>query len=233
LKSDFLSRAAHDLRTPLTSIAWAARNLLDGVAGPVAAPQTEYLESIRASADQLARLVANLVEVSRLEAGVLKIEIVPVDLLAVLREAFRALAPLTEERHLGFDLEAGEHPVLVRGDRGRLTQVAINLLDNALKYSPDDSRVEVTVEDAEGMVRLEIRDHGPGIAPKELEEVFVRFHQGTPSPYAARPGLGVGLYVVRSITELLGGHVRATNHAAGGAVFTCELPAWNDTGKEE
>lgn len=252
LKSDFLSRVAHDLRTPLTSLQWSADNLLDGVAGPTTPRQAEYLQSMKAATGQLGRLVNNLLGISRLEVGRPGVTLGPVDLRAVVAEAALALAPVAAGRGVTIAVSepgTGAAPLVVRGDREKLAEVVANLLENAVRYSPDGGVVEVAVEAAglapdgaamaaasppgtaaaptaaaAAKARLLVRDHGPGLAEGEAEFVFDRFRQGRPSPYAAPSGFGLGLYVVKSYVTLMGGAVGARNHPGGGAEFACELP---------
>jgi signal transduction histidine kinase len=228
LKSDFLSRVAHDLRTPLTSIAWSADNLLDGLAGPLDARQHDYLRSMKAATGQLGRLVGNLLEISRLEVGCPRIAIVPVDLPAVVGEAALALAPVARERGIAIRVVAPAGLPPVRGDGEKLGEIVINLLENAVRYSPGGSEVEVALAGgggAGGTVVLSVRDRGPGLAAGEEAFVFERFRQGRPSPYVAQSGFGLGLYVVKSYVELMGGGVTARNRPGGGAEFACGLPA--------
>lgn len=227
LKNDFLSRISHDLRTPLTSIGWSARNLLDGVAGPLAERQKEYLEGIRASADQLSRLVTNLVEISRLEADAVRLNLEPVRLAEALHEAELAVIPIAAARGVRLLTRADDSLGGVRADRSKLVQVAVNLLDNAVKFSPDGSAIELGVFRARsGEQSFSVRDHGPGVRPEEREAIFERYRQGRPAPHAHAPGLGVGLYVVRTLLKLQQGDISVNNHPDGGAVFTCTLPDW-------
>jgi len=227
LKTDFLSRIAHDLRTPLTSIRWSAENLVDGLAGELNSRQSEYLTSIRSSAGQLERLVANLLEISRLEENRVRVEMVPVPLEPLVADCVVALLPKREAA--GVEVRPSFEPGLgpVFGERDRLAASLFNLLENAIRYSPRGSCVEVTVRREEpGWQTIAVEDRGPGV-PAGLEEaIFERFFQGPPSPHAARQGFGLGLYVVRSYLELLGGSVRAERGSQGGARFACRLREW-------
>lgn len=227
MKSDFLSRVAHDLRTPVTSIDWSARNLLDGLAGPLDGGQKEYMQAIVTSAVHLGRLVTNLLEISRLEKPDGAYELGPVCLATVTDEAVECLMPIAAAREVRVErrLERNLQPVV--GNREKLVQVVVNLVENALRYSPRGAAVEVSLERAAGTwQRLAVRDLGPGIAPGEEEAIFERFRQGTPSPHAQPQGFGLGLFVVRSHVEAFSGSVRAANRPGGGAEFTVLLPEW-------
>ena len=228
LKSDFLARASHDLRTPITSITWSVQNLLDGVVGPLSDRQREYLETVRTSSGQLARLVNNLVEISRLELSRGRIEIEPVDLVGTLGETLACLKPVATQRGIRFDCNAAPELQPVRGNRDKLLEILANLIENALRYSPDGGAIEITIDRGDGpRRRFSVRDYGPGIAAGEEEIIFERFKQGRPSPYVQRGGFGLGLYVARQFVELMGGSVSAVNHPDGGAVFTCVLLDWD------
>lgn len=234
LKNDFLSRVAHDLRTPITSITWSADNLLDGVVGGVNERQRNCLLSMKAAAGQLGRLVSNLLEISRLEVGRPQIEISSVDLRAVVGEAALAMAPIAAARGVRIETDAPAELPQAHGDREKLGEVVANLLENAGRYSPDGAAVEVTLSapPPSRRVLLCVRDHGPGLGEGEAEFIFDRFRQGRPSPWTAPGGFGLGLYVVKSYVELMGGVVTARNHPGGGAEFGVELPTRLD-GLEE
>jgi signal transduction histidine kinase len=233
LKNDFLSRVSHDLRTPLTSISWSVQNLLDGVVGPVDEAQREYLSAIQTSAGHLGRLINNLVELSRLEGGPVPVRLEPVDLCAVVREAIVGLMPVARSRNLRFEVAPGRSPGPARGNREKVFEIATNLLENAVKYSPPGTAVEISVTgEVHGRQTLAVRDHGPGLEPgQDPERLFERFRQGKPSPYERTGGLGLGLYVVRTCMDLLHGTVKAGTHPQGGAVFTCTFASW--TGPED
>jgi signal transduction histidine kinase len=228
LKSDFLARASHDLRTPITSITWSVQNLLDGVVGPLSDRQREYLDAVRTSSGQLARLVNNLVEISRLELSRGRIEIEPVDLAGALAETLAGLKPVAVRRGIRIERCVAPELTPVSGNRDKLLEILANLIENALRYSPDGGTVEVTIDRGIGpSQRFSVRDHGPGVADGEEEIIFERFKQGRPSPHVQRGGFGLGLYVVRQFVELMGGAVSAVNHPNGGAVFTCTLLDWD------
>jgi signal transduction histidine kinase len=228
LKSDFLSHVAHDLRTPLASISWSAENLLDGVAGDLEPKQAEYLGSIKTSAGHLNRLVGGLLEISRLERGVLRIESERVDMVAVLRQAVITVRPVAESQQVNLVMQAGDDAPPVRGDAEKLGEVAINLLENAVKFSPPDSEVVIGLVPAgEDQLEFNVRDHGPGLTREARATLYTRFQQGSPSPYSQQHGFGLGLYIVKSYLELMGGQVEAGNHPEGGAVFTCRLQVYD------
>ena len=223
MKNDFLSRVAHDLRTPLSSIAWSTENLIDGVDKGDATTRSKYLRSIKVSASHLNHLVNNLLELSRLEKGVTQVVIEPTALDDVLRRAVEALLPLAEEKDVHFDMQ-NTLPILVNADPDKLLEVVLNLLDNALKYSPRGRGVVIRIERTpENRAALIVRDHGPGLGHLTPIELFQRYRQGAPSPHTSQEGFGLGLHVVKTFLELMGGTVTARTHPEGGAEFTTFL----------
>jgi two-component system phosphate regulon sensor histidine kinase PhoR len=225
MKGEFLSRVAHDLRTPLASIIWSARNMLDGVKGTLSEGQAEYLRSVRASAEHLNRLVANLLEISRIEQGRGALDLAPVLLRPVLEQAIVTLRPIASEKGIEVRLDAPDGLGPVMGNEDCLLEVAINLLDNATRYSPPSGEIAVTVRAAPaGYQTLEVRDHGPGLADADAERLFERFSQGPRSPHTGTLGFGLGLCIVKSHVEMMRGQVTAANHPMGGAVFSCSIP---------
>ncbi len=202
--------------------------MLDGVVGPLSDRQREYLDAVRISSGQLARLVNNLVEISRLELSRGRIEIEPVDLAGALEETVAGLRPVAIQRNIRFEHNVASHLPPIRGNRDKLIEILANLIENALRYSPDGAAIEIGIGRGEGPCHIfTVRDHGPGIASGEEEVIFDRFTQGRPSPHVQRGGFGLGLYVVRQFLELMGGAVSVANHPDGGAVFTCVLLEWD------
>ena len=223
-RTQFFAQFAHDLRSPLTSINWGARNLLDGVVGPVTPEQANYLEGIEASARQLVRLVNNLLEVTRLESGMPDVELAPVDLAAITRESVAKLQVTAASRSVELRT-AGAESVPMTGQAEKLLEVIDNLLENAIRYSPSGSTVDLFLAANGGGVSLSIEDRGPGIDPDDLELIFEPYRQGSASPHSAQQGFGLGLFVVKSWTERMGGSVEVDNRPDGGARFTIAFPA--------
>ena len=228
MKSDFFSRVAHDLRTPLTSIRWTVQNLLDGVGGRPDPEHVPHLQAVDAAANQLGRLVNNLLELTRLEHPGARADLGPVDLVPLVQEAVGALRSATGERNVQFELSVAPGLRSVCGDRDQLSEVVTNLLENAARYSPNGAAVEITLDRGGDGQMLIVRDHGPGLSPHECERIFERFEQGRPSPYSRQRGFGLGLYVARSYLTLMRGSISAGNHPEGGARFVCLLPEWQE-----
>jgi signal transduction histidine kinase len=223
LREEFLSIAAHELRTPLTSLngyaQMAARQLERE--GRLEQPRAErMLGAIAGQAERLSRLVAKLLDVSRLEGGSLTLERRPVDLVGLAAGCVDAAQACTDRHRVTLQapstLEAEADPL-------RLEQVLTNLLDNAIKYSPEGGPIQVVLARArDGWVELAVRDWGLGIPPRRRGRIFERFYQAHGDGH--RSGLGLGLYVSRRIAELHGGAIRAEFPHDGGTRFVVSLP---------
>jgi two-component system sensor histidine kinase KdpD len=233
-KADFFARVAHDLRTPLTAIRWSVRNLEEGLAGPLSERQADYLGSVTAAAGQLGRLVDNLVDLGRLDLDAPRPPPEPVDLGAVVSDAARALRPLAEAARVHVALDVARDLPCVRARPEAAYQIVINLLDNAIKYAPEDTAIDVrTAPDGAGAVELSVRDRGPGLPPAERERVFRLFERGPEGPRGPTKGFGIGLHVVKAWTDSFGGTVTVDDHPDGGARFTCRLPVWRPAERKE
>jgi len=218
-KKDFFAQVSHEFRTPLTAMREATSLLRERVAGPVADKQDRLLEIIGSSCERLLRLVNQILELSRLRAHLQTIELRRVHLTAVMENAIQELRPQAEARHL--DLRASaDSGVAVEGDEEQLTEVFVNLVGNAIKYTPEGGRVRVRLARREDGVEIEVGDNGPGIPEKDLPHVFDRFWQAK----GTQGGSGLGLAIVKSIVEAHGGRVWAGSEPGAGTRFTVRLP---------
>jgi len=224
LKTEFLSSVAHDLRTPLASIDWSVQNMADGLAGEMNEKQKSYLGSVREAVEHLGGLVNNLLEISRLERSVVELPLSVLTLRSLLEGVVRTAQPLAERRELTLSLAVEPDDLQARGHTDKLRESLLNLVENAIKYSPVDGSVELAARRSPaGGAEITVRDHGPGL--RGLERPFERFAQGEASPHATQQGFGLGLYIVREYLHLMGGEVTGADHPDGGAVFRCTLPA--------
>jgi signal transduction histidine kinase len=222
-RTQFFAQFAHDLRSPLTSINWAARNLLDGVVGEVSPSQVTYLEGIETSARQLVRLVNNLLEATRLESRMPEIEFSQMDLKATVEESISKLKPTAAAKEIQLVVQSPE-TVQVFGNGEKLLEVIDNLIENAIRYAPPETQIDIRMTTAVSWAEFVIEDQGPGLEPADLEAIFEPYRQGTASPHSPQQGFGLGLFVVRSWVERMGGKVEAGNCEKGGARFTITLP---------
>jgi PAS domain S-box-containing protein len=223
-RDEFFTVAAHELRTPTTSLKLNVQSLLRGArrgeAGTLPSPLLGKLEGIDRHAGRLNALVNELLDVTRIHAGRLRMDLEEVDLTALVQDvAARFELPATQARSTLLLESPG--PVVGTWDRLRLEQVVTNLLSNALKYGTGKP-VHVRVETSGGLARLEVRDEGIGIAPESLPRIFGRFERAVSDRHYG--GLGLGLYITRQIVEALGGTVSVRSAPGAGATFTVELP---------
>jgi PAS domain S-box-containing protein len=230
-KDEFLATMSHELRTPLNAVLGWIHLLRSGSASPE--KRERALATIERNARAQAQIIDDLLDVSRIVTGKFALKVAAVDLAAVVDGALEtinlavAAKPLTLIRHLQV------LPMPVSGDADRLRQVITNLLTNAVKFTPPGGRIEVRLDEAGDMARIEVRDTGQGIEPAFLSHVFDRFWQSDTSMARVHGGLGLGLAIVRHIVEMHGGTVRADSPGIGlGATFTVELPLVHAVGAE-
>jgi signal transduction histidine kinase len=224
MKDIFLATLSHELRTPLTPVlGWV--NLLRSGASSDTQMLSQGLDAIERNARLQARLVDDLLDISRIISGKLRIEWEPVDFCAVVGLATEPVRPDATARDIQLAVELPARPLVVQGAPLRLQQVVWNLLSNAVKFTPRGGRVRVRVWSEGGEARVEVSDTGVGIAPEFLPHVFDRFRQADGSTTRLYGGLGLGLAIVRALAELHGGWVVAESEGEGrGARFTFGLP---------
>lgn len=223
LRRELVANVSHELATPLTAIQGFTEALLDGmVTDPAEREETTRL--IAREAARLQRLVAQLRQVARYEGGAETLQAAPLALAALADGTLAVLAPELERKALSVttDFPADLPPVLADGDR--LTEILLNLLDNAIRHTPEGGRIAVAAKRDGRYVRVSVSDSGPGIAADERERVFDRFYRADPSRAAATGGTGLGLAIVRALVEAHGGSVAVEQSADGGAGFSFTLP---------
>ncbi len=221
-KDEFVTMVAHELRTPLTAIVSWSAVLSDARIAPTLAGRA--LDAIRRNVGVQARVIGDLVDLSRLGRGRLSLQLEAVDLRSVIDAAVESVAATAAARGIKVAIDTAEAGRPVHGDAARLQQVVSNLLGNAIKHSGDGATVHVTVDAAGGAARIILRDEGRGIAPELLPHIFEPYRQGAD---AANSGLGLGLAIVRQLVELHGGAVQASSAGLGrGACFTVLLPRY-------
>lgn len=223
LKDEFLAILSHELRTPLNAITGWAHILLNG--GLDAATQAKALDTINRNALLQARLISDLLDVSRIVSGRLRLDFTAVNLPSVMQAAVDAIRPDAQKKDLELEAVVAGGIEPIAGDPARLQQVFSNLLSNAVKFTGANGHVRVQLERANTNVQITVADDGPGIRPDFLPHIFERFRQGDATTTRAHQGLGLGLAIVRHLVELHGGKIWAANHENGtGAVFTVMLP---------
>jgi len=222
-RDDFLSVAAHELKTPLTSILASAQLVVRfaGRGGAADVPRVQHVASIvERQAGKMSRLVGNLLDITRLRADRLVLDRAETDLCLLVEEVVTALQSTTDRHQIVVHTSG---PVVARVDAARFEQVVTNLVDNAIRYSPDGGLIEVDVATPTGdQVRVAVSDHGSGIPVEHRAHLFERFHQAHTGSHAS--GLGLGLYISKQLIDLHGGQLELESPAEGGARFLVTLP---------
>ncbi|HEY9721710.1 MAG TPA: ATP-binding protein [Oscillatoriaceae cyanobacterium] len=222
LKAHFVNAISHDLRTPLTAIIGFIELIEDGAGGPVTEAQREFLRGIRYNSRRVQRLVDDLLDSARLEAGTFHLITQPTDLKGVATEVVDSLRAQAEAAGVGLDLAMPEAPVVATMDPQRVEQVTANLLTNAIKFAPKGSRVVVAVSAAPDHVRLAVSDRGPGISPEERSKLFQPFSQLKDG--MRKGGTGLGLAIAKELIQAHGGQIGLESQPGDGTTFWFELP---------
>ncbi len=221
VRRDFVANVSHELRTPLASLRAMAETLRDGgLDDPQLAAR--FVDQILREVDRMTRLVNDLLDLSALEAGVVRLRWEELDAGRLLQTVAARYEPAASRKGVSLLVRPGE--AVVRGDRDRLEQALGNFVDNAVKYTPPGGRVELAVELHGEEVHLVVDDTGPGIPPEHLPRVFERFYRADPSRSRAEGGTGLGLAIAKHVALAHGGRVEASNRPTGGARLSLVLP---------
>jgi PAS domain S-box-containing protein len=223
-KSQFLATMSHELRTPLTGVIGFTDLLESAILGPVNAAQQDALGRIRASSWHLVSIIDEILTLSRAEAGKEEVRRQEADLAEIAREVVQVLERQAGERGLVLTMEGADDPLPVSTDTGKVRQILLNLVGNAVKYT-DHGSVTVSIDSGDGGVDVHVRDTGRGIAEADRERVFEPFTQADSSHTRATGGAGLGLAISRKLARLLGGDVTLKSTLGAGSTFTLHLPA--------
>lgn len=223
LKAEFVSTVSHELRTPLTSIAGSLGLLAGGAAGPIEPKAARLIQIAHANSQRLVRLINDILDIEKIEAGKLRLDLAPQDLRDIAERSIDGVRGYADELGVSLSLAPGE-PAPVRGDADRLIQVVTNLLSNASKFSPSGGVVRVTVDPETRLARLSVSDHGPGIPDAFRASIFSKFAQADGSDTRDRGGTGLGLAIAREITERHGGRLWFESAPGEGSTFHLDLP---------
>ncbi len=221
MKSDFVATVSHELRTPLTSILGFSKTLLRTDTKFSDASRESFLLEIVREGERLARLIEDVLSVSRIEAGKLRLDLKPIDVAPTVGQVIKNMARLTSIHN--FVINVPDDLPQVKADPDKLYQVLLNLVVNAIKYSPDGGSITVTVGKQEGKLRFEVEDRGVGISSEHLPHVFERFYRAARGKSGAT-GTGLGLYVSKSLVEQMGGRIWVESEVEKGSRFFFELP---------
>ncbi|MBZ0153870.1 MAG: PAS domain-containing protein [Planctomycetes bacterium] len=223
LRRDFVANVSHELKTPLAAIQGFVETLLDDPEMPFAT-RHRFLERIARQSERLSALVGDLLTLSRLDEAVVDHDAEPVDVMAVVRETMRDLGALADKKALQLRGELPARSVWLRADREMLRQVIGNLVDNAIKYTPQGGQVTVRAGAQHDRLRLEVVDTGIGLSPEDQERVFERFYRVDRARSRELGGTGLGLSIVKNTVKNLGGDVGVRSELGKGSTFWVELP---------
>jgi signal transduction histidine kinase len=244
LKSEFVSRVSHELRTPLTTIKALTRLLMRDEIGEE--KRREYVETISLECDRQIDLVLNLLDLSRIEGGVLQVTHDRVDVGEVISSVVKSVARFAEKRRHELRTERGIGVAPACADPKVLRRVLSNVMENAIKYTPDGGLIIVSAHEAEDEVAITVEDNGRGIPADDMPILFDKFHRGRPAPHSAAvrngttgadfledadmSGVGLGLYLGRNVMEQMGGRISVESEVGRGSTFTLHLPRWRPGG---
>lgn len=227
-KTEFMSIASHELKTPMTSIKGYAKLLTLGTGGGLTERQEEFLNVITANIDRMDRLVADLLDVSRIEANRLHLEMGPVSLNEVIQVVVKSAETQIEAKHLSLKVELPASLPPVWGDQGRLVQVVTNLVSNAYKYTPDGGQIRIIanglLDSSPRCLTVSVSDTGVGISPEDQTGLFTKFFRASDPRVRDVPGTGLGLSITKSLVEMHGGEIWFQSELDKGTTFTFTLP---------
>jgi cell cycle sensor histidine kinase DivJ len=220
LKQQFFSEISHELRNPLTAIRAAAQLVLLRARDALDAKQCHWIQSIDDSVDHLLSLVTRILDLNRLRAGVFPLVRQPMELDKVVARALDVLGPQAEQQGLHLEQTSTEGCIVIAADEEAVTQLLLNLVGNAIKFTPEGGSVRVAVTDAATHVELTVRDTGPGIPAADLARIFEPYQQA----HEGRKGSGLGLAIVKGLVEAHGGSIRVDSEEGTGTCFLVRLP---------
>jgi len=229
-KNQFLSHVSHELRTPLTCIHQYVSLLFDGLAGPVAPEQRDHLQTVLKSVNQLHAMIRDLLEATRAESGKLRVEPRCLALVDLLRQAIAMMQPLALDKRIRVELDAGAGIPLIYADPDRILEVLINLIDNAIKFTPEEGSIVVkasVLETDTDFAYISVTDTGCGIKAEALPLLFERLYQDPDSIDGNRSGLGLGLFIAKELVNLHGGRMWVASQAGEGSTFSFTLPVYS------
>jgi signal transduction histidine kinase len=222
-KSEFLANMSHELRTPLNAILGFSEVLAQGMFGAVNEKQSEYLHDILDSGRHLLSLINDILDLSKIEAGRMELELTDFDLPQAIQNALTLVRERALRRGIALHHVIDDRVGDIRADERKVKQVLLNLLSNAIKFTPEGGRIEVRAAPADGTVEVSVTDTGIGIAPEDQDAVFEEFRQVGAADKKAE-GTGLGLTLSRKFIELHRGQIRATSQVGVGSTFTFTLP---------
>lgn len=225
LKTEFVSLVSHELRTPLTSIMGYVKLMLDGHSGELNDLQSEFLNTVSKNTERLIAIVSDLLDISRIESGRLKLAFEALDLASIVDREIESLRSLLEEKSIPVIIDIKEDLPQVKADSQKLGQIISNLLSNAIKYSPEGSFVRISASQIGKNVIVKVVDAGIGIPAEEHGKVFQRFYRSADDNVRSTKGTGLGLAITRFLVEMHGGKIWVESERGKGSTFSFSIPA--------
>jgi len=232
-KTEFISFVSHELKQPMTSIKGYTDLLIKGTAGELTDMQNSFLETVRSNVDRMNTLVSDLLDISRIESGRMRLEFENASIEKVIKEALRTTRRQIEAKQQALEVDISPDLPLVRGDRDRLVQVLTNLVSNAYKYTPAGGHITIHArrwsdgQDAtgrDGFVLCSVADTGIGITPEDRKRLFTKYFRADDPAVHSVPGTGLGLVIITSLVELHGGEIWVESEVGQGSTFSFTIP---------
>lgn len=226
MKSDFVSNVSHELRTPLTAIKGSVDNMLDGITGSLNEKQIRYLTRVKSNSDRLSRLINDVLDLSRIEAGGIDLKRTYLSLVPLTQEVIESLKSVATEKLISLEVSYPDNSVNAWADRDKVTQVLLNLLGNAVKFTSPHGKVIVDIHtNGDEWVQISVADTGPGIGAEEANKIFDKFYQVSQVKQQKTKGTGLGLAISKALVEMHGGRIWVESEVGKGSTFSFTLPA--------
>ena len=224
MKTEFISIVSHEFRTPLTSIKGYVDLILEGDTGEINETQREFLGIAHDETNRLAVLVNDLLDVSRIEAGRIKLEMEPLAIGEMINAAIISLQPQATEKAVEVTAHLSEMSLHIKGDRDRINRIILNLLSNAIKYNKQGGKIDIVVSRDKSMVQVDVADTGVGISEADIPMLFAKFYKAGATAAVSAGGTGLGLFIAKSLVELHGGRIWVKSEEGKGSTFSFTLP---------
>jgi signal transduction histidine kinase len=224
MKSDFISLASHQLRTPLSAIKTYSHMLIDGFMGPLAPEQRKALRTIVSASNRMNELISTLLNVSRIETGNVIVSAKKINLNHIVDEIFKELALSADNKQITLSTKLPASPVIIKGDNLIVKEILINMVSNAIKYTPNGGQVLVQIRKGSRNVLISVKDNGMGIPKSAREQLFSKFYRAQNVVRHETSGTGLGLYLVKGLVETLNGKIWFESIENRGSTFYVRLP---------
>lgn len=224
LKTNFISLASHQLRTPLTTVQTYASMLTQGYAGEMTKQQRDFLKIITDSSERMNNLISTLLSITRIEAGHVNVEKTDININQLIEDVVAELAPYTDKKHLTIELKVDDQGTSISNDHSLIQEILTNLLVNSVKYTPDDGKVSISASLNDGRLLVSVADTGYGIPVGDQPYIFSKFYRASNISKLDTTGTGLGLYLIKNIVEQLNGEIWFKSKEGKGTTFYLSLP---------